>query len=154
MKPETRKQVEATRTVTRRVRKPPAPLEKEVLAGVLAVVKRLGLDIHRNNTGAARLPGKGGKPQLVRFGQVGAGDLSGWLPGGRHVEIETKRRGNKPRPEQLERLIRINAAGGVAFWVDDADIAENILRQVAAGARVEIDAKGNQWIIHEDRKGI
>lgn len=153
MKPETREHVEAAVAAgakATRIRKPPVPLEREVLAGVAAAIALLGLEIHRNNTGAARLPGRGGKPQLVRFGQAGAGDFAGWLPGGRHVEIEVKRPGQRPRPEQLARLVRINAAGGVGFWVDDAAVAESILRHVAAGAYVVIDDRGRQWVVRPD----
>ena len=152
MKRETRKQVEAGSTKTTRIKKPPVPLEREVMKGVAKVIEQLGLKdhIHRRNTGAMRNPAG----QLVRFGRPGDSDFGGMQPcgpgSGRAISIKVKRPGKKPTPAQMEHLIKVNEAGGVAFWVDDPAVAHNILRQILQGGRVEIEADGSQFLVFKE----
>lgn len=46
---------------------------------------------------------------------------------GRHVEIELKRPGSKPTDLQLKRLEEWEAAGAIAFWVDNLDAVKTYL---------------------------
>jgi hypothetical protein len=118
--------------------------ERQVLAQVLDAFRSFGIDIKRQNTGAAVNP----SGRLVCFGEKGDSDLAGTLPDGRTIHVEVKRenfdpsklRGSKREhfERQLERLRRTNATGGVAFWTDDAkELAEVILPEIIAGASVE-----------------
>lgn len=63
-----------------------------------------------------------GRKRFVRFGEKGAADIIGILPGGRFLAIEVKRQGEPLRPEQFDWLLRISASGGCAFMVDDLDM--------------------------------
>jgi hypothetical protein len=117
--------------------------EKEVLAQVLDAARCLGLDLNRQNTGAAVNP----RGKLVCFGQKGNSDLTGVLPDGRAIHVELKREGfdpHKARGEererferQLARLQKTNALGGIGFWTDDAAEFLEIMRIVLDGGRVE-----------------
>lgn len=98
------------------------------------------LQIHRilawrNNTGAARLPGKGGKMRPVFFGVAGAPDILGVLPGGRALAIECKRPlgprgghgGSVQTDDQIEFQREFERAGGlyiVARGLDDLEFLE------------------------------
>lgn len=125
--------------------------EAEVLAQILEAAQMLGLDLNRQNTGAADLPGKGGKLQTVRFGQRGNADTSGQITrgpnAGKKLDVEIKREGFDPNKttgeererfdRQLARLQRTNANGGIGFWCDDVSEFMEIMRHVLAGALIE-----------------
>lgn len=109
----------------------PSVPERDVLA---AVLKALRLHpkvswVERMNSGKFKLPGKDGKAQWVRFGFVGMADVTGQLKaeyGGRRLEVECKREGEKPTPEQEAFLAHVRAAGGVgilAYGIDDVMLA-------------------------------
>jgi hypothetical protein len=96
------------------------PREGDIQRTILA-----WLDLHRvphfrNNTGATRLPGRGGKPMLVRFGSPGWPDIVAVGPGGILVGIECKRplgprggaSGSTPDPAQRAVGEAITSAGG------------------------------------------
>jgi hypothetical protein len=70
---------------------------------------------HRMNAGVARLPGRGGTEQLVRFAFKGCSDIVGQLRTGEFLAVECKRSGEHPRPYQQAFLDRVRQAGGVAF---------------------------------------
>ena len=97
--------------------------ETNLVKTCLAYLHARGVTCWRANTGAARLPGKGGKPQLVRFGPPGQSDILGWLaPDGRVLAVECKIGKNVPSEDQLEFLRRCNEDGGlgiVAYCLDD-----------------------------------
>lgn len=93
------------------------PTEAEIQAQCLAYLALGGFVHWRSNTGAARLPGKGGRTRLVRFGTPGVSDILGVLPGGRFLAIEVKRPGGKLSAEQAAFLSRVRMAGGLALVV-------------------------------------
>lgn len=93
------------------------------------------LTIWRNNTGAAF--DKEGR--MIRFGVKGQADVSGIMkPLGTRIEIEVKRPGGKPRPEQklFEQMIKDH--GGV-YLLCDGDIYEQVIRPLKE--RLERDRK-------------
>ena len=74
----------------------------------------------RQNTGAARLPGRGGREQLVRLGLPGQGDITGFLaPSGVRIEIEvkTESRSSKESPVQVAFGALAREAGAARFVV-------------------------------------
>lgn len=93
------------------------------------------LTIWRNNTGAAF--DKEGR--MIRFGVKGQADVSGIMkPLGTRIEIEVKRPGGKPRPDQklFEQMIKDH--GGV-YLLCDGDIYEQVIRPLKE--RLERDRK-------------
>lgn len=124
--------------------------EGDVLLVVLAALRAFGIDARRQNTGAARFDDGRGGSRLVRFGERGNPDVTGTLPGGRRLDLEVKAPGKRPTPEQLDRLRRTNAAGGVGLWVDDAAQMPRILGRLLDGWRVEIDDDGLPWLVSPD----
>jgi hypothetical protein len=124
-------------------------LERDVLAGCLEACRVLGIDAARRNTGAMAIGGR-----HVRFGTTGDPDIDGTIPRGPHrgkrLGIEIKRPGQHPTPEQLSRLEAIRAAGGLAFWCDDAGDCIRVLGRLMEGARIEVDEAGVQWVVWGD----
>jgi hypothetical protein len=96
--------------------KPPEPSEAAVLRAVLqalALHPRVAW-AQRMNSGAAWLPGRGGK-QLVRFGFPGCPDVMFQIRDGRFGCVEVKRPSGKTTPEQAAFLDCVNANGGLAL---------------------------------------
>jgi hypothetical protein len=112
------------------------PPESTIVSGILTALSyRRDVKVWRQNTGAARLPGRGGELALVRFGRPGAADISGLVVGsGRRLEIEVKRPGGKQSEaqEQYEREIR--NAGGIYLL---AHSVEECLSALSAELEVE-----------------
>ena len=133
--------------------------ERQVLAQVIEAARMLGVDLDRQNTGAAVNP----KGRLVMFGKAGNSDLTGMVPDGRKLDVEVKEEGWDPAKargktaerweRQLARLQRTNAQGGVGFWTDDVGHFLAVMRQVLAGARVveRGDVRGPEVIPRGDR---
>jgi hypothetical protein len=82
----------------------------------------------------AMLPGRGGKPQPVRFGFEGCPDIVGqtgrsllsvdpehWKPPGLFIAIEVKRPGKGPTPAQAAFLALVEFSGGIAFCAHGVD---------------------------------
>lgn len=67
------------------------------------------------------LPGKGGKPQPVRFGKKGLPDICGYLSDGRALYVECKASDGKLRPEQEAFLDRARKAGCVVILARSVD---------------------------------
>lgn len=124
--------------------------ERDVLVGVLDALAILDIPAQRQNTGAALNPA--GK--LVRFGRKGNADITATIPRGPHqgkrLEIEIKRPGQYPRPEQVHRMRQTLAAGGIAFWCNDASKCLEILQCVLDGWSVEVDDRMNVWVVSPD----
>ncbi len=81
-------------------------------------------DVWRNNSGGARLPGRNGKSQFVRFSRPGISDILGFLKDGRFLAVEGKVGKNTPTEAQQEFIDRVRAAGGVgiiAYSIDDVE---------------------------------
>lgn len=107
--------------------KPSIPTEAEVLRQCLAYLALRGIRAWRNNTGAALLPGRGGKPQMVRFGQRGSPDILGILSGGRLLACEVKRPGKQPREDQAAWLKAASEAGALAGCVHSVEELQQLL---------------------------
>lgn len=122
-------------------------LERDVLDGCLQACRALGILAERRNVGQVEIGGR-----TVRFGRKGAADITGTIPRGPHrgkrLELEVKRPGARPRPEQLERLAEVREAGGIAFWCDDAQDCFRVLGRILdKGAWIELDESGSQWAV-------
>jgi hypothetical protein len=86
----------------------------------------------RNNTGVAMLPGKGGKPRPVKFGERGVSDILGVTSAGRFLAVEAKQPKGKLTPEQREFLSAVHQAGGVALVIRDPVELQAALTHLAA----------------------
>lgn len=107
--------------------------ERSVLHGCLGVLKNFGFPHWRANTGAARLPGRGGTIRLVRFGVPGCSDIVAVVPrSGRLLAVEVKRsQGGKLTKSQANFLDAVDDAGGVALVITDAkDLVEICTRLI------------------------
>jgi hypothetical protein len=104
----------------------PSVPERAVLAAVLVALRlhKKVAWVERMNSGKFKLPGKDGKGQWVRFGFVGMADVTGQLKaeyGGKRLEVECKREGENPTPEQEAFLANVCAAGGIGLVVHSID---------------------------------
>lgn len=114
----------------------PPPRESKVQAAIRVRLRRLGIVLHRRNTGMAQAS-HNGRSRVIRYGSPGQSDLYGWIIGtGTHVEVEVKRPGNYPTPMQLRWLKECTHLGAVAFWADSADIAERVAEAVLKGGKI------------------
>jgi hypothetical protein len=73
--------------------------------------------VWRQNVGGMEYLKADGRKGIVRFGQPGMADLTGIICGVR-LEVEIKRPGQVPRPDQESWLNFIRGMGGIAFWCD------------------------------------
>lgn len=92
---------------------PAHPLEKEVLAAVLQVLRndpRIHV-VDRRQSGVFQ-----DGDRYIRVGQKGVLDISGMLRGGRYFEIECKRQGEKPDERQKARIEYIKNGGGISGY--------------------------------------
>lgn len=62
------------------------------------------------------------------------------------IAIEVKRPKHKPTPIQMDRLARIERAGGIAFWSCNPDEIMNIIK-----AELQARMKGNLTILQNHR---
>lgn len=76
----------------------------------------------RNNTGTAWING-----QPVSFGYPGSADITGILPDGRRLEIETKSATGKQSEKQRTFQAKIEANGGVYLLVRSVEELEEQL---------------------------
>lgn len=110
--------------------KPKPRLESEVQKDILKWLNDLPhVWAWRRNIGAFQIRG-----QWVRFGQKGMADIEGiiTIPGrelGLHLEVETKRPGNKPTPDQRAWLAACATSGAIAVWADSVPVLEEKLKQ-------------------------
>lgn len=87
-------------------------LEKEVLKDCLKWLRKNGCVADRMNVGGGRLSPDSGK--YYTYGIVGAGDIMGILPNGRHFEIECKAgSGGRWSAAQQKRKIKIERNKGI-----------------------------------------
>lgn len=110
--------------------------ESDLLAASLSWLQMQGVWCWRQNQGAIPLK-NGGYRRFV--GLRGVADILGILPQtvqldgeavtfGNLLAIETKRPGEKPRPDQADFLARVNALGGVGLCVHSLDELERQMR--------------------------
>lgn len=122
--------------MSRRTQLPTAP-ESAVQSTCRSILEAHGCRVERRNTGLWKIVDeKTGKTRYVRFGEPGAADLFGILPGGRHFELEVKRKDERPRLDQV-RWLRAANRWAPAFWVDDPDTLRKVLPALIEGAVVE-----------------
>lgn len=115
---------------------PVAP-ESAVQAACRSILEAHGCRVERRNTGTWKIVDeRTGKTRYVRFGEPGAADLFGCLPGGRHFELEVKRKDERPRLDQV-RWLRAANRWAPAFWVDDPATLAKVLPALVEGAIVE-----------------
>ncbi len=111
--------------------------ESDVLSACLQWLRMKGVWCWRQNQGAIPLK-SGGFRRFV--GLAGVADILGILPQtvrvigdegpvtfGNMLAVETKRRGEKPRPEQAEFLRQVNERGGVGVCVHSVRELEEVL---------------------------
>lgn len=126
--------------------------ERDILAGALDALAVLNVPADRQNTGA--MINAAGK--LVRFGRKGNADITATIPRGPHrgrrMEIEVKRPGEFPRPEQIHRMRMTQAAGGIAFWVNDARKCYEIVECLLDGWDVEVEDDLSVWVVSPDER--
>jgi hypothetical protein len=112
--------------------------EKEIQSAVLDWLNTIPhCRAWRQNVGGMEYRKADGRKGIVRFGQPGMADLSGIVHGVR-LEVEIKRPGKVPTPEQEEWLAFIIRLEGVAFWVTGLDAC-------AAKLRWEFHNRGWIW---------
>jgi hypothetical protein len=121
----------------------PGLTETQILAQCLDLLACYGVDADRQNTGGVIVEDKKrDRLRYIRFGKPGNTDITGMLPDGRKLDIEVKRPGKKPTPEQYARIRKTNAMNGVGFWIDDVSVLQKVLPIVLAGGRVEESENG------------
>lgn len=108
--------------------KPFPPPETAIVTAIVTYFRhRREVTLWRQNTGAAKLPAKGGHLRPVRFGPPGQPDIVGYVhPWGTYIGIEVKR--PKPlsarlTPEQKRFGQMLIDAGGVWFVATSVDNA-------------------------------
>jgi len=110
------------------------PPEQGIKAAIVEALqfRRRDVTVWTQNSGAAMMTGRGGRPQPVRFASIdGIADIVGLIkPWGVHLEIEVKVPGGKQRPSQLEHERRIRDAGGVYYVATSVNDALRQLDQV------------------------
>lgn len=104
----------------RKRKKSAPPLENYVKKAILQWLKLNKIAAWRQNTGAMSGEHKG-KKYFIKFGIPGAADITGIMPDGRRLEIETKREGCYQTDDQkaFEAMIRSN--GGVYILAHSLD---------------------------------
>jgi hypothetical protein len=108
-----------------------APSESGILKACLQLLAARGVLAWRSNSGAARYASASGKSRFVRFcGIEGLSDISGVLPGGRALYVETKRPGNVPTKKQQGFLDAVARQGGLAVVVTSAAELDGVLREL------------------------
>lgn len=138
--------------------------ENQVTAQVLDAARVWAIPLERQNVGLAF----NGKGQPVKFNEAGDADYRGTVPGGpsrgRRLAVEMKRSDFDPtklKPGtdkyehfwlQVEKLRRINADGGFAFWTRDGRDAARVFDRLmhTPGLTVDIDERGYCWLVWGD----
>ena len=104
--------------------KPALPLEKHVLAAALQALRfdpRVAF-ADRQQSGVFQ-----DGDRYIRVGAPGKLDIVGMLKGGRYLELEAKRPGEKPDERQARRIAFVLGAGGVSGYFTSAEEALALL---------------------------
>ncbi len=114
-------------------------LETQLVYSVIEYLSLvLGLRAFRRNVGAREWIDGNGKTRIVKFGEPGQSDVWAIGPDGLHIEIELKRPGEVPRPNQEAWLNEVQKAGGIA-------LAATTLPECAEKLKQEFERKGIRW---------
>ena len=116
-----------------KLRRLPAIREQDVQADIFTLLSYRGFRIFRRNTGAMTIdadPEHGKRGRYIKFSETGAADLTGrHKTTGRTIEVECKRPGEKPSPEQYAWLDLAKVDGCIAFWADSVPMCDAKLRE-------------------------
>lgn len=105
----------------------------QIVKSILEYCEVSGIFARRRNIAGAQKLQSG---NWVRLGTKGEADIWAILKGGRHVEIEVKKPGEKPTPEQFEWLRQCAAQGAFAFWCTSLDEFIECIDKAQKGVRV------------------
>jgi hypothetical protein len=105
------------------------------------LVNLRGVDVHRRNVGAMRREYKG-KSRVIGFGEPGACDFWYVHDGGMHVDLEIKRPGEWPCKNQIVWMLRVNAAGGLAFWIEGLETLKRVHDMIGSGHKISMYENG------------
>ncbi|MCR4300682.1 MAG: hypothetical protein NUV51_03655 [Sulfuricaulis sp.] len=122
--PRAQPEITPKRTRVAKPRDPRVILEKDVLKAVLQFLRahpRVA-SVERSQSGVFQ---EGNR--IIRVGFVGKLDISGMLKGGRYFEIECKRPGGKPTPQQFARIYKVRQDGGLSGVVTSVEDAARLL---------------------------
>lgn len=116
--------------------------EKVILKAALELLELYGFQPKRVNSGALPTPGGG----FVRFGFKGCPDIYAMVPNtlGRTMWVETKAPGQRPRKEQREVLESMRAAGGVAIYISDLAVLDQVLRRLLVDPEARFQINGEE----------
>ena len=108
-------------------KKLPFPKEKEVIKAVLEWLGWHHIFAWRQNSGRFFFK-VGSKTRMFNTGIKGQADITGILEDGKRLEIECKRRGEGPTPDQKAFLNKMKENGGVAFVAYEIEDLEKQLK--------------------------
>ena len=95
-------------------------VETDIMNAVQMEASKLGHRLWRNNRGRYE---KNGYWVHYGIGNPGGSDLIGFAnPGCRFMAVEVKRPGQEPDADQLNFIVNVRRAGGIAFWCDSVEM--------------------------------
>lgn len=111
------------------------PLERQVQKSGIALLRAMGWRVWRRNVSAFATVSNG-KRRYIQNGEPGMSDTWGFLPDGRHFELEFKRHGEKLTAAQLTWLRSVNGPLSPAIWVDNTRTLQVVAEALQNGAIV------------------
>lgn len=114
------------------------------------LVNLRGVDVHRRNVGAMRREYKG-ESRVIAFGEPGACDFWYIHDNGLHVDLEVKRTGEWPRLNQIVWMLRVNAAGGIAFWIEGLENLIRVHDMIKSGHKISMYENGAYDLVDDAR---
>jgi hypothetical protein len=132
------------------------PRERDVAAPMIDFLRVMGANPKRKNVGKFKLAYTSKKTGIAKFrwvcfGDPGECDWQWIVPdgSGRHGEMEAKRPGEWPTPEQINYMIYMNSLGCIAFWADDLDQVRRVFRAAMRGGRVVMARDGTYGVEYD-----
>ena len=112
----------------KRIARPAAAPESDVVAATMLALSRIGALVMRNNSGALR----DATGRLVRFGMKGSADII-VCHRGRFVAVECKQQGKLPSPHQSRYAVAVMDAEGIYAVVRSKEEAELLAQYLQGG---------------------
>lgn len=101
----------------------------------VATAEQPGLICWRQNTGVAKMTGKGGKERPVTFSIPGTPDIVGMVvPFGTFFGLEVKRPGGRLSEAQERFQALVRCAGGIILRCDDPRAVRDLVREALSSA--------------------